>query len=93
MKFREDIFRFYNLTVEIPKNFFMKLGESKVVKQEAINMIRMFILSEWPVLAKRRRLTFRVSFDAINQVFNAIPLGKEAPLSRCCMRNVNFIFS
>ena len=44
------------------------------------------------MLAKRKRITYRVSYDVTSQVFNAVPLGKEAPLSRCCMRNVNFVF-
>ena len=87
-----DIFRFYNLQVELPKTFLDKLGDNKAVKPEAINLVRSFIKDEWPVLARKKRLTYRVSYDADDQVFNTIPLGKEAPLSYCCMRNVNFVF-
>ena len=61
---RKDIFRFYNLNVEIPKTFFAKLGDSKIVTSDAINLIKLFIQSEWPILAKRKRLTYRVSYDA-----------------------------
>ena len=93
LRFREEIFRFYNLNVEIPKTFFAKLGDSKLVTSDAINLIRLFIQSEWPVLAKRKRLTYKVCYDATNLIFNTVPLGKEAPLSHCCMRNVNFVFS
>ena len=59
----------------------------------AIQQITYFITSEWPVLAKRKRLTFRVSYDAGYNVINAVPLGKQAPLSRCCMRTVVFVFT
>ena len=50
-KFREDIFRFYNLNVELPKTFFTKLGDSKIVTSDAISLAKLFIQSEWPVLA------------------------------------------
>ena len=89
---KKDIFRFYNLQVELPKTFFGKLGDNKVVKNEAINLIKLFIKAEWPVLGRRKRLTYRVSYDSKDQIFNTVLLGKEAPLSHCCMRNVNFVF-
>lgn len=90
---RDNLFCFYNLQTEIPKTFFSKLGDSKIVTGEAIHHITCFIKSEWPCLSKRRRITYRVSYDRANDVFNTVPLGKEAPLSKCCMRNISFVFS
>jgi len=89
---RKEVFCFYKLQVEIPKTFFTKLGDSKAVTPETIDSIANFIKTQWPVLAKKKRVTYRVSYDAVNQVINAVPLGKEAPLSSCCMRNVIFVF-
>lgn len=78
--------------VDIPKAYFEKLGDPKIVSSNAVQLIKLFCRNEWPILAKRKRLSYRVSYDFGSQVFNAVPLGKDAPLSRCCMRNVNFVF-
>ena len=61
---RDNLFCFYNLQTEIPKTFFSKLGDSKVVTPNAINDIILFIKQEWTCLAKRKRMTFRVSYDS-----------------------------
>ena len=65
-KLQVGIFRFYNLNVEIPKAFFAKLGDSKIVTSDGIDLIKLFIQSGWPILAKRKRLTYRVSYDVGN---------------------------
>ena len=79
--------------MDIPKTFFSKLGDARLVTSDGIGLIQNFIRQEYPILAKRKRMTFRVSFDPNSQVFNTVPLGKDAPLSRCCMRNIKFVFS
>ena len=49
MRLKEDIFCFYKLQTELPKNFFAKLGDSKVVKSDTVRAIGAFIRQEWPV--------------------------------------------
>lgn len=61
---QQDVFCFYQLQVEIPATFFAKLGDSRVVTADAILMVKQFIHNRWPVLAKRKRVTYRVSYNA-----------------------------
>ena len=60
---RDDLFCFYKLQVSLPKTFFEKLGNAKLVTSDGIGLIQSFIKKEYPILAKRKRMTFRVSFD------------------------------
>ena len=79
--------------MEIPATFYMKLGDTEVVTAEANSLIKNFIRGKWPVLAKKRGLKYRVSYDYAKKVFNAVLIGKQAPLSYCCKRSVIFTFS
>ena len=37
-------------------------------------------------------MTFRVSHDSTENLLNTVILGKQAPLSKCCMRTLIFVF-
>ena len=41
----------------------------------------------------KKRITYRVAYDGVQDVINSVPLGKEAPLSKCCMTYLNFVFT
>ena len=86
----KDIFCFFRLCVDLPKAFFKDLGDTKAVTSLQESEIKDFILQRWPVLT-RKRPTWRISFDTTyrDNTFNTVLLGKDAPLSKCCMRSVN----
>lgn len=78
--------------MEAPETFYAKLGEADIVTDEAKYKIKSFIREEWPIMAKRKGLKYRTSFDKTKSVFNTVLVGKEMPLSYCCKRNVTFVF-
>jgi len=41
---------------------------------------------------RNKKLTFRIAYDHLKQVFNVILLGKNCPLSKCCKMTVCFQF-
>ena len=91
---RKDIFCFFKLCVDLPKTFFKDLGDTKVVTNSQETEIKDFILQRWPQL-NRRKFIWRIAFSSSYQgsMYNTVLLGKEAPLSKCCMRSVNIQFN
>ena len=62
--------------MEIPATFLMKLGDTEVVTAEANSFIKNFIRDKWPVLAKKKGLKYRISYDYAKKVFNVVLIGK-----------------
>ena len=90
----QDIFCFFKLCVDLPKTFFKDLGDTKVVTTGQEAEIKDFILQRWPQL-NRKRFIWRISYISSYQgnTYNTVLLGKDAPLSKCCMRSVNIQFN
>ena len=60
LRSQKDIFCFYNLQTEIPKTFFTKLGDSKIVTHEAVRAITQFIKENWQVLVSLASYLFLI---------------------------------
>lgn len=88
----KDIFCFYNLRVNLPKTFFDRLGQSDIVSAQQSMLIEEFVQASWPVFA-RRKMVWKVVFNTDKEVFNAVPTGSKAPLSKCCKMSLCFQFT
>ena len=49
--------------MEIPNAFLSKLGDTEIVTTQAIFLIKNFIRDKWPILAKKKGLKYRISYD------------------------------
>ena len=49
--------------METPEAFFANLGDTDIVTDEAKQKVRNFIREQWPILAKRKGLAYRTSYD------------------------------
>jgi len=87
----KDVFTFMSLNFEPPLAYYQSLGDFNLPTDYQKELIKDFMLSHWTVM-QRKRLTFRVAFDPVKQVFNVVVLGKNCPLSKCCKMTVCFQF-
>ena len=47
---------------------------------------------QWPVL-RGKKVSYKIAFDQIKEVYNVVLLGKDCPLSKCCKMTVYFQFT
>ena len=62
--------------MDIPASFLMKLGDTDIVTDEANSIIKNFIRDKWPILAKKKGLKYRISYDYAKKVYNVVLIGK-----------------
>ena len=87
----KDVFTLMNLNFDLPVAYYQSFGDFNIASQNQRDLIKDFMLSHWPVM-NGKKLTFRIAFDKVKQVFNVILLGKNCPLSKCCKMTVCFQF-
>jgi hypothetical protein len=80
------------LRVNLPKTFFERLGNADLVSAYQSSLIEKFISDSWSVLA-RRKIVWKVVYKPDAEVFNAVPTGSNAPLSKCCKMSLCFQFT
>eukprot|EP00347_Sterkiella_histriomuscorum_P013435 403364716 len=87
----KDVFTFMNLNFDLPTTYYQSFGDFNIPTEDQKTLLKNFMFSHWPQM-RTKKVTFKVAFDQIKQVFNVILLGKNCPLSKCCKMTVNFQF-